>query len=192
MKSARRGVPNQFLPADRVEGQISRPPFLSGAGIRVDVDVRNGPDRPDKSSPAPCFRKKDSQFQYRTGVLAFASYAASDEEPRGAQIDPCNKLVTHSDRQMLIGVPSIGSVLPMSNQQEFLSYAEQCDCMAEGGAAAGQCEALKKMSRAWTRLAAEEERIAELIRDVDKYFTEPVDSWKGRLRMAPEAPPRIQ
>ena len=72
----------------------------------------------------------------------------------------------------------------MSNQQDFLRYADECNRMAEDGDVAGHRDALEKMAHVWRQLALEEERIADLIRDVDKCFSAPVDSVNALLRRA--------
>ena len=72
----------------------------------------------------------------------------------------------------------------MSNQEDFLRYAEECNRMAENGDVAGHRDKLERMSHVWRQLAAEEERIADLIRDVDKYFSAPVSSVNALLRRA--------
>lgn len=69
----------------------------------------------------------------------------------------------------------------MSNQQDFLRYAEQCSRMAEDGDVAGRRDALETMSHVWRQLAAEEERIADLIREIDKCFSEPINSVNALL-----------
>ena len=79
----------------------------------------------------------------------------------------------------------------MSNQLDFLRYAHQCEQLADDGDVPDRRDALAMMSRAWRQLAAEEERFAELIRDVDKFFSEPVDSVSARLRRASWASFRI-
>jgi hypothetical protein len=58
----------------------------------------------------------------------------------------------------------------VSSEQEFLQYAEQCAEMAVTGIVDGHRDALKEMSRAWRKLAEEEERIADLVRAVDQLF----------------------
>jgi hypothetical protein len=69
----------------------------------------------------------------------------------------------------------------MSNQQDFLRYADQCNRMAEDGDVSGHRDALERMAHVWRQLAAEEERIAGLIRDIDKCFSAPVNSVNARL-----------
>lgn len=59
----------------------------------------------------------------------------------------------------------------MSTHDEFMVYAETCRRLAEGGDAASQRAMLERMARAWTSLAAEEERIADLVREVDTLFS---------------------
>jgi hypothetical protein len=63
----------------------------------------------------------------------------------------------------------------MSNQQEFLGFAEQCSQMAEEGEVAERRDALERMAHVWRQLAAEEERIEDLVRAVDQLFLPPVN-----------------
>lgn len=79
----------------------------------------------------------------------------------------------------------------MSKQQEFLQFADQCERMADPGDIASRFDALAAMARAWRQLAADEERLDNLIRDVDAFFAEPADSVTGRRRWAPDASTRI-
>lgn len=73
---------------------------------------------------------------------------------------------------------------PVSNQKDFLRYADQCDQLADDGDVAHRRDALTLMSDAWRQLAAGGQRFAEPIRDVDKFRCEPVDSMGARLRRA--------
>ncbi len=61
----------------------------------------------------------------------------------------------------------------MSNHEDFLRYADECMSLAEDGDVARHRAALETMARTWRRLAAEEERIADLIREVDNLFAAP-------------------
>ncbi len=61
----------------------------------------------------------------------------------------------------------------MSNHEDFLRYADECILLAEDGDVARHRAALQTMAQAWRRLAAEEERIADLIREVDNLFSAP-------------------
>jgi hypothetical protein len=62
---------------------------------------------------------------------------------------------------------AVRRTLPVSEQQNFLRFAEHCHRLAEDGDVAGHRDTLEKMAHEWRRLASEEERIAELVRDVD-------------------------
>lgn len=75
----------------------------------------------------------------------------------------------------------------MSNQDDFLRYAEECRLLAEDGDVAAHRTALEAMARTWRVLAAEEERIAELVREVDHLFAAPGETLDLALRRASEA-----
>ena len=61
----------------------------------------------------------------------------------------------------------------MSDHEKFLRYADTCRLLAEGDDVARHRNTLETMAQAWRRLAAEEERIADLIREVDNLFSPP-------------------
>ncbi|MDQ2078687.1 hypothetical protein RA307_00710 [Xanthobacteraceae bacterium Astr-EGSB] len=61
----------------------------------------------------------------------------------------------------------------MSTHDEFLAYAETCRRLMDGGDLRPHRADLERMARAWTSLAAEEERIADLVREVDTLFAAP-------------------
>lgn len=61
----------------------------------------------------------------------------------------------------------------MSNPEEFLRYAEECQQLAEDGNVGAHRASLETMANAWRRLAVEEERIADLVREVDTLFSTP-------------------
>jgi hypothetical protein len=71
----------------------------------------------------------------------------------------------------------------VSTQEEFLSFAETCRRLAAGGDVAAHRTALERMAQAWLNLAAEEERIALLVREVDDLFATP-DSMDRLMRRA--------
>ncbi len=58
----------------------------------------------------------------------------------------------------------------MSSYREYLRYAEQCSRMAEQDRSGRHRDDLVAMAHAWRKLAAEEERIAELVQAVDRLF----------------------
>ena len=61
----------------------------------------------------------------------------------------------------------------MSDQQEYRRYAELCNQMAEESGFVTHRAALHSMAHAWLKLAAEEDRIADLVREVDNLFSAP-------------------
>lgn len=74
----------------------------------------------------------------------------------------------------------------MSNPQEFRRYAEQCKQLAEEGDVAAHRDALHSMAHAWLQLAVEEERIADLVREVDNLFSAPRGALNARHRRVRE------
>jgi hypothetical protein len=68
----------------------------------------------------------------------------------------------------------------MPNRQDFLRFAEQCSRMVEDDDVADRRETLENMARAWRQLAAEEERIDDLVQAVDQLFATPVRSSENR------------
>jgi hypothetical protein len=66
---------------------------------------------------------------------------------------------------------------------EFLAYAETCRRLMDGGDVRAHRADLERMARAWTSLAAEEERIADLVREVDTLFAAP-ETIEGLMRRA--------
>lgn len=74
----------------------------------------------------------------------------------------------------------------MSTQNEYLAYAEACLQLASDGDVAAHRAVLERMAQAWTRLAIEEERIADFVREVDDLFAGP-ESIDGLLRRAASA-----
>jgi hypothetical protein len=58
----------------------------------------------------------------------------------------------------------------VSEREDFMRYADACTLLAEDGDVARHRATLQTMAQAWRRLAAEEERIADLIREVDNLF----------------------
>lgn len=75
----------------------------------------------------------------------------------------------------------------MSNQEDFLRYAEECRRLVEDGDVAAHRTALEAMARTWRVLAAEEERIADLVREVDHLFSAPGEAADLALRRAGDA-----
>jgi hypothetical protein len=72
----------------------------------------------------------------------------------------------------------------MSSQQDFRRYADQCKRLAADNDVAADRDALHRMADTWLQLAAEEERIADLVRAVDDLFSAPADfrhrpSWEA-------------
>ena len=74
----------------------------------------------------------------------------------------------------------------MSNHEQFLRYADECIRLAEDGDVARHRAVLQSMAQTWRRLAAEEERIADLIREVDNLFGTPDQAADLALRRATE------
>lgn len=72
----------------------------------------------------------------------------------------------------------------MSDHDDFLRYADECILLAQDGDVARHRDALQTMAQAWRRLAAEEERIADLIREVDNLFAAPDQAANLALRRA--------
>lgn len=64
----------------------------------------------------------------------------------------------------------------MLRQKEFEQFAEQCKRLAADGDVALYRDALQSMAHAWQQLAVEEERIADLVREVDNLFAAPDDT----------------
>lgn len=77
----------------------------------------------------------------------------------------------------------------MSNQKEFERFAEQYRRLAEDDDVAVDRDALQSMAHAWLQLAAEEERIADLVRAADEIFSPPMNSVDARLHRARESTP---
>jgi hypothetical protein len=75
---------------------------------------------------------------------------------------------------------------PVSNQEDFLRYAEECRMLVEDGDVAAHRTSLESMARAWRLLAAEEERIADLVREVDHLFSAPGEAVELAMRRAGE------
>lgn len=74
----------------------------------------------------------------------------------------------------------------MSEPQEFRRFAEQCKRLAEGGDLAAHRDALHSMADAWLKLAVEEERIADFVREVDNLFSAPGDALSAVRRCSLE------
>jgi hypothetical protein len=51
----------------------------------------------------------------------------------------------------------------MTRQHDYLRYAQQCRQMVGEGDTANYCDVLRAMAQEWQRLAAEDERVAELV-----------------------------
>jgi hypothetical protein len=65
----------------------------------------------------------------------------------------------------------------MANREDFLLYAERCDRIVEvRGVAPRYCDDLKAMAHGWRHLAAEEERIASMLRNIDLLVLDPLDA----------------
>ena len=60
----------------------------------------------------------------------------------------------------------------MSRPEDFRRYAQRCTEIAQH-VALDEAEMLSAMARTWVKLAEDEERIADLIRDADKMFAAP-------------------
>jgi hypothetical protein len=61
----------------------------------------------------------------------------------------------------------------VSARDEYMIFAEICRRLAAGGDATAYRGDLERMAKAWARLAAEEERIADFMREVDNLFDRP-------------------
>jgi hypothetical protein len=85
----------------------------------------------------------------------------------------------------LSGFATVGAYL-VSNREDFLRYAEECRLLVEDGDVAAHRATLEAMARTWRVLAAEE-RIADLVREVDHLFAAPGDTGDLALRRAGEA-----
>ncbi len=70
----------------------------------------------------------------------------------------------------------------MSNHEDFLRYADECILLAEDGDVARHRATLETMAQTWRRLAAEEERLADLIREIDNLFSAPDQTANLALR----------
>lgn len=70
----------------------------------------------------------------------------------------------------------------MSNHEDFLHYAEECRQLAADGDVAAHRATLETMAQTWRQLAAEEERIADLVREVDHLFSAPGEAVDLALR----------
>ena len=65
----------------------------------------------------------------------------------------------------------------MCNREDFLRYADRCDRIVEDSGVSPQyCDDLKTMARGWRHLAAEEERIARLIGEIDLLLLDPLEA----------------
>jgi hypothetical protein len=60
----------------------------------------------------------------------------------------------------------------MSKPEDFRRYAQRCTEIAQH-VASDEAEMLSAMAQTWVRLAEDEERIADLIRDADMGFAAP-------------------
>ncbi len=72
----------------------------------------------------------------------------------------------------------------MSNHEDFRRYAEECRRLVEDGDIAAHRATLETMAQTWRKLAIEEERIADLVREVDTLFSAPSDAASFALRRA--------
>lgn len=72
----------------------------------------------------------------------------------------------------------------MSTPNEFQKYAEACRQMAAEGDVENHRATLARMAHEWERIAVEEERIADLVREVDTLFTMPRTAMDQLLRRA--------
>lgn len=61
----------------------------------------------------------------------------------------------------------------MSLHHDFLRYAATCELLSVDGDVVAHRATLHAMAHAWRRLAGEEERIADLVREVDGLFCAP-------------------
>ena len=58
----------------------------------------------------------------------------------------------------------------MCQQQEFLQFADHCRQLLNEHSIPAHHDTLLRMADAWLRLAAEEKRIADLVREADALF----------------------
>lgn len=71
----------------------------------------------------------------------------------------------------------------MSKPDDFRRYAQRCTEIAQR-LTPEEAEALSSMAQTWVRLAEDEERIADLIRDADRAFAPQPAGYDIRSRMA--------
>lgn len=71
----------------------------------------------------------------------------------------------------------------MSEPNDFRRYAERCAEIARH-LTSDEAEALSAMAQVWIKLAEDEERIADLIRDADRAFAAPQPALQNGVRAA--------
>lgn len=69
----------------------------------------------------------------------------------------------------------------MSKPDDFRRYAQRCTEIA-GHLTLDEAEALSAMAQTWIKLAEDEERIADLIRDADRAFAAPEPALRHGVR----------
>jgi hypothetical protein len=79
----------------------------------------------------------------------------------------------------------------MCHQQEFLQFADHCKQLLNEHSLPTHRDTLQRMADAWVRLAAEEQRIADLVRDADALFA-PAGHADARLARSRSIRARLQ
>jgi hypothetical protein len=69
----------------------------------------------------------------------------------------------------------------MSTQDDFRRYAQRCAEIAQH-LDPDEAETLSAMAQTWVKLAEDEERIADMIRDADRAFAAPQPAVHGGVR----------
>jgi hypothetical protein len=77
----------------------------------------------------------------------------------------------------------------VTNHEEFRRYAEECRRLIEDGDIGAHRTTLEDMAQTWRKLAVEEERIADLVREVDTLFSTNSDATSLAARRAWESKP---
>ena len=72
---------------------------------------------------------------------------------------------------------------------DFQRYADTCELLAADGDIGAHRATLHAMSHAWRKLAGEEERIADLVREVDGLFCAPAEAADLAFRRAWDGKP---
>jgi hypothetical protein len=79
----------------------------------------------------------------------------------------------------------------MCHQQEFLQFADHCKQLLNEDSVPAHRDTLQRMADTWLRLAAEEQRIADMVREADALFA-PAGNADARLARSRSIRARLQ